>query len=135
MPTFGIGIDRVLIHRIDSAYQRWGDRFARRILGSQELVVFANRLQRNQRQGIHYLAKRFAAKEAFSKAMGLGLRAPMLMPRLEVLNDSSGKPTAYPHGELARWLEARRLKAHVSISDEQDAAIAIVILETEEKLP
>ncbi|MFZ9537938.1 MAG: holo-ACP synthase, partial [Burkholderiaceae bacterium] len=113
---------------------RWGDRFAKRVLGPQELEVFHRRLQRHQRQGVHYLAKRFAAKEAFSKAMGLGLRSPMLMPRLEVLNDRSGKPYAKAHGDLAAWLDTRGIKAHVSISDEQDAAIAFVILETMEPM-
>ncbi|NCW01169.1 MAG: holo-[acyl-carrier-protein] synthase, partial [Betaproteobacteria bacterium] len=92
MSTFGIGLDRVLIHRIAAAYDRWGQRFAQRVLGPQELEVFWQRHQRHQRQGIQYLAKRFAAKEAFAKAMGLGLRSPMLMPRLELLNDSLGKP-------------------------------------------
>jgi holo-[acyl-carrier protein] synthase len=135
MPTFGIGIDRVLIHRIESAFARWGERFARRVLGPQELEVFSERLQRHRKQGVHYLAKRFAAKEAFSKAMGLGLRSPMLMTRLEVLNDRAGKPIVRAHGDLALWLEARRLSAHVSISDEQDAAIAFVMLERDENRP
>lgn len=133
MPTYGIGIDRVLIHRIDAAFARWGEQFARRVLGPQERNVFNKRLQRQHKQGIHYLAKRFAAKEAFSKAMGLGLRSPMLMPRLEVLNDHAGKPYVHAHGDLALWLEARQLNAHVSISDEHDAAIAFVILESHEK--
>jgi len=134
MSTFGIGIDRVLIHRVAAAYQRWGERFAKRVLGPQELEVFRRRLQRHHRQGVHYLAKRFAAKEAFSKAMGLGLHSPMLMPRLEVLNDRGGKPFAKAHGDLAAWLDTRGLKAHVSISDEQDAAISFVILETSEPM-
>ena len=132
MSTFGIGLDRVLIHRIAAAYDRWGQRFAQRVLGPQELEVFWQRHQTHQRQGIQYLAKRFAAKEAFAKAMGLGLRSPMLMPRLELLNDSLGKPYVHASAELAQWLEQRKLSAHVSISDEQDAAVAFVMLETTE---
>jgi len=130
MPSYGLGIDRVLIDRIAVAFERWGQRFVRRVLGPGELEVFHQRLQQHQRQGIHYLAKRFAAKEAFGKAMGCGLRSPMLMPCLDILNDASGKPVAHAHGALWQWLVERSITAHVSITDEQDAAIAIVLLET-----
>ena len=132
MPSFGIGIDRVLIHRIATAFERWGYRFAHRVLGPGELEVFDQRVRAHPRQGLHYLAKRFAAKEAFAKAMGCGLRSPMFMPRLDILNDAYGKPVAHAHGDLKQWLADRGLTAHISLTDEQDAAMAIVMLEADQ---
>jgi len=125
---YGIGVDRVLVSRIETAAVRWGERFARRILGPGEFRVYLQQMRRHPRQGVAYLARRFAAKEAFAKAMGIGLRAPMLMPQLDVLNDACGKPQAIAHGDLDRWLQARNLKAHISLSDESDAALAFVLL-------
>jgi holo-[acyl-carrier protein] synthase len=76
-----------------------------------------------------YLAKRFAAKEAFSKAIGLGLRGPMTLLSLQVLNDRRGKPVAHPRKALEPWLRERGLQAHVSVSDEADNVIAFVVVE------
>lgn len=128
MTIYGIGVDRVLVPRIESAAVRWGERFARRVLGPGELRVYLQHTQRHPRLGVAYLARRFAAKEAFAKAMGIGLRAPMLMPHLDVLNDHCGRPQAIAHCDLNRWLQARNLQAHISLSDESDAALAFVLL-------
>jgi holo-[acyl-carrier protein] synthase len=68
-------------------------------------------------------------KESFSKAIGLGMRMPMTWRACETLNAPSGQPYIRLHGELAAWFEARRLRAHVSLSDESDTATSFVVVE------
>src|SRR5690625_1147659 len=82
----GIGTDITYISRIESTYERFGQKFVRRILGPQEQQVFMRRWQRHHQRGMRYLATRFAAKEAFSKAIGLGMRMPMAWSRMQTLN-------------------------------------------------
>ena len=129
---FGIGTDIVDIRRIEATLARRGDRFAQRVLGAQELAVFQARRARVPKRGITYLATRFSAKEAFSKAIGMGLRMPMTWRACEIVNAGSGKPTIQLHGALAEWFAQRRLVAHVSLSDESDYAAAFVVVETME---
>jgi len=129
---YGIGTDIVLIARIRSLQARWGDRFARRVLGPEELREYLRRHGRGTpgpERAVRYLAKRFAAKEAFSKAIGLGLRGPMTLLSLQVLNDARGRPVAVPRKALEPWMQSRGLVAHVSISDEVDSALAFVVVE------
>ena len=130
---YGIGTDIVLVARIERLIERWGARFPRRVLGPEELAEYERRRSRGQHgagYSARYLAKRFAAKEAYSKALGLGLRAPMSLLSLQILNDARGKPLAVPRGDLARFVAERGLTAHVSLSDEIDSAVAFVILES-----
>jgi holo-[acyl-carrier protein] synthase len=130
---YGIGTDIVLVKRIQDLLSRWGDKFARRILGPDELKEFERRrgkARHGQAYATRYLAKRFAAKEAFSKALGLGLRGPMTLQSLQILNDAGGKPVAYPRKELLPYCERLRLSWHVSLSDEVDSALAFVVIET-----
>ncbi len=129
---YGIGSDIVAMHRITALLERWGEKFARRILGPDELTEYRRRRERGAHgpgYAARYLAKRFAAKEAFSKALGLGLRGPMTLLSLQVLNDRRGKPVAVARKALAPYLEERRLVAHVSLSDEADHVMAFVVLE------
>ncbi len=129
---YGIGTDIVLIARIRTLIERWGERFPRRVLGPDELREYTRRHGRGTpgpERAARYLAKRFAAKEAFSKAIGLGLRGPMTLLSLQVLNDARGKPVAVPRKALEPWLRERGLVAHVSISDEVDSALAFVVVE------
>jgi holo-[acyl-carrier protein] synthase len=133
---YGIGTDIVLLERIDALFRRYGDRFARRILGPEELLEFGRRRSRGAADGIagthravRYLAKRFAGKEAFSKALGLGLRGPMTLLSLQILNDRRGRPYAVAGKALAPYLDELGVAAHVSLSDEQGSALAFVILE------
>jgi holo-[acyl-carrier protein] synthase len=129
---YGIGTDIVLIARIRTLIERWGERFPRRVLGPDELREYTRRHGRGSpgpERAARYLAKRFAAKEAFSKAIGLGLRGPMTLLSLQVLNDARGKPVAVPRKALEPWLRERGLVAHVSISDELDSALAFVVVE------
>jgi len=125
----GIGTDVCDIARIAAALQRHGDRFAQRVLGPDEMQVFAARRGRVARRGLSYLATRFAAKEAFSKAIGLGMRSPMTWRACEVINAPGGKPEVHLHGELAQWFAQRQLRAFVSVSDEANVATAFVVVE------
>jgi len=126
---YGIGTDLCDIRRIDAALQRWGERFAQRVLGPRELPVWRARSAANPVRGVRYVATRFAAKEAFSKAIGLGLRLPMTWRHCEVLKAASGKPEIALSGELAAWFAQRGLRAHVSVSDEIEHAAAFVVVE------
>lgn len=133
---YGIGTDIVVVARIERLLGRYGERFARRVLGPDELAEYRRRLGKDGHGGayaVRYLAKRFAAKEAFSKALGTGLRGPMTLLSLQVLNDARGRPVATARKALAPWLAERGLRAHVSLSDEVDSALAFVILEREEE--
>jgi len=77
-----------------------------------------------------YLATRFSAKEAFSKAIGLGMHWPMTWRALQTLNEASGKPFVVASGELAAWLAERGISASVTLSDERDYAVSFVVAET-----
>ena len=122
---YGVGTDLIDIRRIDKALKRFGDRFARRILCEPELKRF-----RAHKQPVAYLAKRFAAKEAFTKALGTGIHAPANWHGVWVVNLGSGKPTLEFSPELKKLLHDRKISsAHVSLTDERDMAAATVILE------
>lgn len=129
MTVFGIGTDICDVRRIEAALARRGERFAMKVLGPAEMEVFRARRARVEQRGVRYLATRFAAKEAFSKAIGLGMRMPMTWRDCEVLKRPSGKPEIALHGALAEWFAARGLRAHVSVSDESDYAAAFVVVE------
>jgi holo-[acyl-carrier protein] synthase len=126
---FGIGTDICAIERIAAALARRGDRFAEKVLGPHEIEVFRARRAKLDVRGLTYLATRFAAKEAFSKAIGLGMRMPMTWRACEVVKAASGKPQLKLHGALAAWFEARGLIAHLSVSDESSYACAFVVVE------
>ncbi|MDP3825307.1 MAG: holo-ACP synthase, partial [Polaromonas sp.] len=80
-------------------------------------------------RGLRYLATRFSAKEAFSKAVGMGMRLPMTWRHCEIAKAASGKPEIVLHGALREWFEARGLSAHVSVTDETDYAASFVVVE------
>lgn len=128
----GVGTDIVLVERVEALLVRWGERFARRVLGDDELAEYRRRRGKDGHgsgYATRYLAKRFAAKEAFGKALGVGLRAPMTLHSLQVLNDARGRPMAVASNALGRHLDDNGLVAHVSLSDERDSALAFVIVE------
>ena len=126
---YGIGTDVCDIRRMAATVARRGDRFAERVLGPGELQVYHARSARVTQRGLRYLATRFSAKEAFSKAIGLGIHAPMTWRACEILNHPSGQPYIQLHGVLAHWCAERQLQAHVSVSDETDYATSYVIVE------
>lgn len=129
---FGVGTDICDIRRLRETYARRGERFALKVLGPHEIDVFRERLARVESRGISYLATRFSAKEAFSKAIGLGLRMPMTWRHCEIVKARSGKPEIRLHGALADWFAERRLRAHVSVTDETDYAASFVVVETQD---
>ena len=123
---YGIGTDLIEIGRVEKVLKRFGERFAQRILCEPELKRF-----RAHRKPAAYLAKRFAAKEAFSKALGTGVRGPANWHGVWVVNLGSGKPVLEFSPELKALLCKRKiLSAHLSLTDERDMASATVILET-----
>jgi holo-[acyl-carrier protein] synthase len=130
---YGIGTDICDIRRIAATLERRGERFAQKVLGPNEIEVFRQRRAKVEARGIAYLATRFSAKEAFSKAIGLGLHMPMTWRACEILNERSGKPYIQLHGELAAWFAAKSLRAQVTVSDESDYAVSFVVTETNEQ--
>jgi holo-[acyl-carrier protein] synthase len=122
---YGVGTDIIEIARIESALSRFGARFAQRILCEPELDRF-----RGHRQPANFLAKRFAAKEAFTKALGTGIHAPANWHGVWVRNQRSGKPVLEFSEPLSALMRQRGVAgAHVSLSDEKEFAMATVILE------
>ena len=128
---YGIGTDIVQISRVEAALARNGDRFAERILGPQEMVKFHARRAKNELRGMRFLATRFSAKEAFSKAIGLGMRMPMTWRAAQMLNAPSGKPVIVCSGALDEFMRQNRLSAQVTISDEAEYGVAFVIVSQE----
>ncbi len=126
---YGIGTDICDVRRIRASLTRHGERFARKVLSEAEYATWQARSARWPERGVRYLATRFSAKEAFSKAVGLGMRMPMTWRACEISNLPSGKPAIVLHGELKRWFEAQGLSAQVSVTDESDYAASFVIVE------
>ncbi len=126
---YGIGTDICDIRRIRASFERHGERLALKILSEAEMRTFHSRSERWPDRGIRFLATRFSVKEAFSKAIGLGMRMPMTWRHCEVGKLPSGQPTIVLHGALRDWFEARHLRAHVTLSDETDYATSHVIVE------
>lgn len=121
---YGIGTDIVAISRLAALYERHGERALEKLLAPSERAHC-----RAAAAPARFLAKRFAAKEAFGKALGTGVRAPVLLPAIAVVHDALGKPAFEFSPELAAHLASLGLTAHLSLSDEADAALAFVILE------
>ncbi len=121
---FGIGTDIVAVARMAAFWQRHGERGLEKVLAPDERAAC-----RGSADPGRFLAKRFAAKEALGKALGTGVRPPALLPHIAVDHDDLGKPSFVFAPTLAAHLAERKLVAHLSISDEQDYAVAFVILE------
>ena len=126
---FGIGTDICDVRRIRASVERYGERFARKILSDGEMKTWAERSARWPDRGVSFLATRFSAKEAFSKAIGMGMRMPMTWRNCEIAKQASGKPSIVLYGALKEWFEARNLTAHVSVTDETDYAASFVVIE------
>lgn len=122
---FGIGTDIVEVARIESSIEKFGDDFAKRVLADSEMPsYFESKIK------ARFLAKRFAAKEAFSKALGTGLREPATFQNIAVSHDDLGKPILLLAEALQHFLNTKNItQMHLSISDEKNLALAYVILE------
>lgn len=128
----GIGTDLCDIRRVAGVLERQGERFAERVLGPDELALFRARRARSEARGVAFLATRFAVKEAFSKAIGLGLRQPMSWRLCQTLPGPDGAPRIVLAGALQDWFAARGWQALVSLSDERDMATATVLVQQAE---
>ena len=126
---YGIGTDICDVRRIRASVERHGERFAAKVLADAELAAWRQRSSRWPERGVRYLATRFSAKEAFSKAIGLGMRMPMTWRHCEVANLPTGQPVIVLHGALKQWFEARGLRAHLSVTDESDYAASFCVVE------
>jgi len=121
----GIGTDIVHIDRVQKVLDRYGERFVNRILTPEERVRFGR-----TKAKANHLAKRFAAKEAFSKAIGTGIRSPFRWHSVTVARDSKGKPLLKPDVKMAEYLAKTGVTHfHVSLTDDADVAMAFVVLE------
>ncbi len=127
---FGIGTDIVRSVRLAEALQKREGRFVEKILGAEELEVFRSRSQPHFSKAVRYLATRFAAKEALSKAMGSGFREPLSWHGVQVLNAENGRPIFVFDEKLQTWFKNQNLCAHVTISDEHEYAVAFVVIES-----
>ncbi len=126
MAIFGIGTDVVDVRRIAALHRRHPERFPRRILVGAELADFAA-----TRAKAAFLAKRFASKEAASKALGLGFRQGLRFTDFEVTHNDLGRPALRLHGRAAELAARAGIEAiHLSIADEAETAVAFVLLET-----
>ena len=121
---FGVGTDIAAVARLGKLYERHGEWALEKILAPGERAAFARAAN-----PARFLAKRFAAKEAFGKALGLGVAAPATLPNLAITHDVLGKPAFEYAPPLAAYLAERGLRAHLSLSDEADYAVAFVVLE------
>jgi holo-[acyl-carrier protein] synthase len=121
----GIGTDIVEKQRIAKVIKKHGDKFALKILHHNEVQKYESFLTLNKK--IDYIAKRFAAKEAFLKALGTGLRAGISLKHIETSNDALGKPQITLHKN--KLFNIKQSKIHLSIADEKALAIAFVVIE------
>ena len=129
---FGIGTDIVRSVRIEEALQKREGRFAEKILGPEEFEAFQRRSEPHFSKAVRYLATRFAAKEALSKAMGTGFRKPLSWHGVQVLNSEAGRPMLVFGEEMKAWFSSQNLCAHVTISDEHEYAVAFVVIESQD---
>ena len=121
---FGVGTDIVAVARLGQLYERHSERALDKLLAPSERADFEK-----TKDVARFLAKRFAAKEAFGKALGIGVAAPATLPNIAVTHDAFGKPCFAYAPELSSYLAERRLSAYLSISDENEFALAFVVLE------
>jgi holo-[acyl-carrier protein] synthase len=124
---YGIGVDLIRVDRLARVVERYGERFLKRVYTDREIAYCHSRAH----QGVYQFAQRFAAKEAFSKALGVGLRQGGIRWRdVEVLPDPRGKPEIHVTGRAARLCREMGIAGmHVSLTDEDNYAVAMVVLE------
>ena len=121
---FGIGTDIIVVSRMAEFHQRHGERGLEKVLAPAEQDAC-----RASSDPARFLAKRFAAKEALGKALGVGVRTPVLLPSIAIVHDALGKPGFEFGEELAAYIAQRKLVTHLSLSDERDYVVAFVVAE------
>jgi holo-[acyl-carrier protein] synthase len=126
MPIYGIGIDLVRVERLEKLMDRWGERFETRVFTEFERQFCSGRKNRTS-----CLALRFAAKEAFVKALGLGMRKPVLWRDIEVRPNSLGKPEITLTSRALEYCKEKGIRSwHLSLTDEGEYGAAVVVIET-----
>lgn len=130
---YGIGTDICDVRRIQASLSRHGERFAKKVLSDGEFATWQSRTKRWPERGVRYLATRFSAKEAFSKAIGLGMTMPMTWRNCEIGKLPSGKPVIVLHGALKDWFDSRHLSAHITVTDEADYAVSFCVVEVNDE--
>ena len=122
MNIFGVGIDIVEVERIKKIHQKYGEKFARKILSNNELKNFLK-----DKNKIHFLAKRFAAKEAVGKALGVGIKNGSILKNIEIKNDINGKPVVNIN-DIEKLNMTEKKEIHISLSDEKKFAVANAVI-------
>ncbi len=125
----GLGCDLVLVSRIEELLSRSGSAFVERVLTPCERSEYALRTEKNTQRGVLYVATRYAAKEALSKAMGCGVGSEFSFQDAAVLNNEVGMPYLQFSDRLGAWMHARQAVARVSISDEKTMVMAVVMID------
>ncbi|MHC1726559.1 MAG: holo-ACP synthase [Syntrophobacteraceae bacterium] len=126
MPVYGVGIDLVKVDRLASLVERWGERFETRVFTEAEREYCSRRKNR-----VPCLAMRFAAKEAFVKALGLGLRSPVLWQDVEVRGNELGRPEIVLSARALHYCTEAGIRSwHLSLTDDGDYGAAVVVIET-----
>ena len=124
---YGIGTDILRIERIEQLYDKYGQALAERLLSRIELLEW-----RSVGNKTNFLAKRFAAKEAFAKAVHTGLRSPVTLHHISIAHDKLGRPEFVVEPPLQEWLRQQGIgRVHLSLSDDNDAVVAFVVAEKE----
>jgi len=122
MNIFGVGIDIVEVERIKKIQQKHGEKFARKILSNDELKNFLK-----EKNKIRFLAKRFAAKEAVGKALGVGIKNGSILKNIEIKNDINGKPFVNIK-DIEKLNMTEKKEIHISLSDEKKFAVANAVI-------
>ena len=125
MAIYAIGHDIVENERIEKLLNQYDQKLVEKVLSKSEQETLATKTDKTR-----FIAKRFAAKEAFAKACGTGLRAPVLMPSISIANDGLGKPYFIFDDRILAWLDEKQIfSCHLSLSDETNLSSAFVVLE------
>lgn len=124
----GLGCDILEVSRLEGLLRKGRDVFIKRVLTPAEIDEYERRSDKSAIRGTLFVATRYCAKEAFSKAMGTGVGAQFSFQDLSVLNSDSGAPVLVYSERLENWLQSRRAQAKISISDEQNYVMSTVIL-------
>jgi len=126
MPIHGVGIDLVRVDRLEKMLERWGERFETRVFTKFERQFCAGKKKRTS-----CLALRFAAKEAFVKALGLGMRNPVLWQDIEIRHNGLGKPEISLTPRALQYCRDKGvLSWHLSLTDDGQYGAAVVVIET-----
>ena len=122
---YGIGTDILRIERIEQLYDKYGQALAERLLSRIELLEW-----RSVGNKANFLAKRFAAEEAFAKAVHTGLRSPVTLHHISIAHDKLGRPEFVVEPPLQEWLRQQGIgRVHLSLSDDNGAVVAFVVAE------